>query len=83
MHICYVEFGYPRPQGGGGGTDVQLVGRELVRRGHQVSVLAAAHPACPVEGRDERVTVYPPKLRGPLHWHLSKLPGLRVGTLAL
>ncbi|HEB77111.1 MAG TPA: glycosyltransferase family 1 protein [Methylothermaceae bacterium] len=84
LHICYVEFGYPHPHGSGGaGTYVQLVGRELVRLGHQVSVVAAWCSQCPHRIEDEGVTVYRPRLQGALHWYLSKIPGLRVGALAL
>jgi len=84
LNICYVESGYPHPHGGGGaGTYVQLVGQELVRQGHRVTVVASHCPKCPSSAWDSGVAVYRPKLMGTRHWYLSKLPGLRVGALAL
>lgn len=85
LHLCYVELGYPHHHGGGGGagTYVQLAGRELVRAGHQVSVLAAACPRCaPVED-DHGIRVYRPALGASLHWYIGKLPGARIGSLAI
>jgi glycosyltransferase involved in cell wall biosynthesis len=82
-HFCYIESGYPHPHGGGGaGTYVQITGRELVRRGHQVSVIAAPCPSCPPETLDQGVRVYRPGLSGPWHWYLSKIPVLRTYALA-
>jgi glycosyltransferase involved in cell wall biosynthesis len=78
FHICYVEAGYPHPHGGGGaGTYVRLVGRELVRRGVRVSVVASWCPHCPTSSCDEGITVYRPARRGNLHWYTGKVPGLR------
>jgi glycosyltransferase involved in cell wall biosynthesis len=77
FHICYVEAGYPHPHGGGGaGTFVQLAGRELVRRGHQVSVIAASCPQCGEFQEDQGVHIYRPQFDIPLHWYLSRLPGI-------
>lgn len=41
MHIVFVEQGYPRPSGniGGAGTYVQIIARQLVKNGHDVSVV--------------------------------------------
>lgn len=84
MHICYLESGYPHPHGGGGaGTYVQLIGRELVRCGHHVTVIASACPQCPVTALDEGVQVLRPALRGNLHWYMGRIPGLSVFALAL
>lgn len=84
LHICYVESGYPHPHGGGGaGTYVQLVGRELVRRGYDVTVLAGWCPDCPAVSDDVGVTVYRPRFKRPLHWYISKMPLLSLGALAL
>lgn len=84
LHICYVESGYPHPHGGGGaGSYVQLVGRELIRRGHQVSVMAAHCPQCGERQEDDGVQVYRPQVRGPLHWYLGRLPGVRQFALAV
>jgi glycosyltransferase involved in cell wall biosynthesis len=78
LHVCYVEAGYPHPHGGGGaGTYVRLVGRELVRRGVRVSVVASWCPDCPARSEDEGVVVHRPKTRGNLHWYAGKAPGLR------
>lgn len=77
-----MENVYPHPHGGGGaGTYVQTVGRELVRRGHTVSVVTAHCPQCPAGSWDQGVHVYRPLLKGGWHWYVSKLPV--VSTLAL
>jgi glycosyltransferase involved in cell wall biosynthesis len=80
-----VESGYPHPHGGGGGagTYVQVVGRELVRKGHQVSVIASWCSICQKESSDNGVIVYRPRLKGYLHWYAGKIPGIRVGSLSL
>jgi glycosyltransferase involved in cell wall biosynthesis len=84
LHIGYVEAGYPHPHGGGGaGTYVQLVGRELVRRGHQVSVLTAACQNCPPESWDHGVRVFRPVFKAPLHWYLTKFPLIRDLALSV
>jgi glycosyltransferase involved in cell wall biosynthesis len=84
FHICFVESGYPHPHGGGGaGSYVQTVARELVRRGHKVSVVTAYCPQCPMESRDQGVRVYRPLLKSGLHWYVSKLPAIRTLALAL
>jgi glycosyltransferase involved in cell wall biosynthesis len=78
LHVCYVEAAYPHPHGGGGaGTYVRLVGRELVRRGVRVSVVAAWCPDCPSYYCDDGIAVHRPRRKGNLHWYLGKLPGLR------
>ncbi|MCC6444208.1 MAG: glycosyltransferase family 4 protein [Armatimonadetes bacterium] len=43
MHICYIQFGYPLPGvgGGGAGTYVRMMARELLNEGHRVSVITA------------------------------------------
>jgi glycogen(starch) synthase len=84
MHIAFVEAGYPHPHGGGGaGTYVQTVGRELVRRGHEVTVVSSWCPRCPFFLEDEGVSIYRPPLSSSLHWYISKVPGLKVGALAV
>lgn len=79
MHLAYIESGYPPPGGGGGGagTFVQLAGRELVRRGHRISVIARGRPDWPEHHDDEGVQVYRPRLTGAIHGYLAKLPFLR------
>jgi glycosyltransferase involved in cell wall biosynthesis len=84
LHINFVESGYPHSHGGGGaGTYVQLISRELVRRGHRVSVVAANCPSCPIESIDEGVKVYRQNLFGPVHWYLGKIPILNSFSLAV
>lgn len=84
MHILYVEFGYPHPHGGGGaGTFVQLAGRELVKRGHQVSVIAAHCPQCGEHQEDESVQIYRPQSTGPLHWYASRVPLLKILAMSI
>jgi len=80
----YVESGYPHPHGGGGaGSYVQLVGRELVKRGYQISVVATYCRECGEEQDDLGVQVYRPKFTAPLHWYLSRVPVLRQLALAV
>jgi glycosyltransferase involved in cell wall biosynthesis len=84
FHFCFVESGYPHPHGGGGaGSYVQTVARELVRRGHKVSVVTAHCLQCPTESRDQGVRVYRPLLKSGLHWYVSKLPAIRTLALTL
>jgi glycosyltransferase involved in cell wall biosynthesis len=85
MHICFVETGYPKPEGGGGGagTYVQLVGRALVERGHIVSVVAGWYPDCHSVFDDAGVKVYRPPTKSVLPWYLGKIPLLKVGALPL
>jgi glycosyltransferase involved in cell wall biosynthesis len=84
FHFCFVESGYPHPHGGGGaGSYVQTVARELVRRGHKVSVVTAHCPQCPTESRDQGVRVYRPLLKSGWHWYVSKLPVMRTLALTL
>jgi glycosyltransferase involved in cell wall biosynthesis len=84
LHICYVEAGYPHPHGGGGaGTYIRLVGRELVRRGHRVSVVAGWCPDCPPRALDDGIAVFRPLQRGNFHHYASKLPGLCALALPL
>jgi glycosyltransferase involved in cell wall biosynthesis len=85
FHICYVEAGYPHHHGGGGGagTYVQLVGHELARRGHRVSVVAAPCNQCPFYRIDKGVHVYRPSYHRSLHWYAQKLPGGSAGSLAI
>lgn len=81
MNICFVEGGYPAGAwGGGAGSYVQLMGRELVRRGHVVHVIAAPCPGAERIMEDQGVIVHRPSVAGPIHWYISKLgpPGSLV-----
>ena len=77
MNIGFIEPFYPsKVSGGGAGTYVQLVARELVRRGHKAVVFAAYVPG---EGReyyvDEGVHVYRLKNTS-LHYFVGRIPVL-------
>jgi glycosyltransferase involved in cell wall biosynthesis len=83
-HLCIVEYGYPHPHGGGGaGTYVQLVGRELVRRGIQVSVVTGHCPSCPQQFSDQGVEVFRPIQKPYIHSYLGKIAGIRIFAQAL
>ena len=74
MHICFTSFDYPTEVSGGGvGSYVQTVGKELVCKGHDVSVLALKKDGCPTELVDEGVRIYffSP---GNIHYYVSKIP---------
>jgi len=78
MHICYVAIDYHENDGGGGiASYVNAVGRELLRQGHQVTILA--------NGKEHRATVADGinLIRMPfgnLHWYSYKL-GLPGGLV--
>lgn len=69
MKILLVSDNYP-PFLGGAHRQTQLLGRELVRRGHTVKVATLWHGGMPSEEEDEGVTVY--RLKQMRTW----LPGL-------
>jgi glycosyltransferase involved in cell wall biosynthesis len=72
MHIAFVEWSYPSKHGGGGaGTYVQIMGRELVHRGHRVSVISKAVPGEPRHACVDGVDIYRIRL-GNIHWYLNK-----------
>jgi len=77
MNICYLCSEYPLPEvphHGGVGTFVQMLGRDLVKRGHKVFVLGFY----PSEGVSEDQGVQVLKLRPP-HWPtLNLFPMRRV-----
>lgn len=75
MHICFASLDYPDEKGGGGvGTYVQIIGRELVRQGHRVSVVALKRKDALSDVTDDKgVQVY--RIQpGNIHWYVSKLP---------
>ena len=65
------------------GTYVQLVGRELVRRGVRVSVVSCWCPDCPTVDSDGGITVYRPARPGNFHWYAGKVPGMSGLTTTL
>ncbi|HEB78027.1 MAG TPA: glycosyltransferase family 1 protein [Methylothermaceae bacterium] len=79
MNICFLAYDYPSSTGGGGvGNQVRILGRALVRAGHQVTVVAMARPGLPAYQEDEGVRIH--RVRpGNLHWYVFKTPG--VGSL--
>lgn len=75
MHICFASLDYPDEKGGGGvGTYVQIIGRELVRQGHRVSVVALKKEnGLSGVADDQGLRVY--RIQpGNIHWYVSKLP---------
>ena len=85
MHICFASLDYPDETGGGGvGTYVQAMGRELVKKGHHVSVIAPRRKNSSSEIiDDEGVRIYLIRV-GNLHWYVSKIPWLgRIFSLPL
>lgn len=81
MNICFVESNYPgRSSGGGAGSYVQLIAKELLRRGHKAFVIARYRDSEPFESLDEGVVVIRPKIKG-WSWYLGKVP-LIGGVLA-
>lgn len=85
MHICFVDRGYPHPHGGGGaGTYIQLVGKELVRRGHKVTVVTDYCEKCSSDYNDEGIHILRPDTRkNNLHWYTSKIPILKSLSLTI
>jgi glycosyltransferase involved in cell wall biosynthesis len=53
MHICFACTEYPPAPHGGIGSFVQTLGRELVKRGHYVSVIGIYGYGPPLEGEED------------------------------
>jgi glycosyltransferase involved in cell wall biosynthesis len=85
LHIVFVESGYPHAHGGGGaGTYIRLVGSELIKRGHQVSVVTAYCDQCPIEYDDVGIQIFRPKLKKKnFHWYISKIPIVKGLSLTI
>ena len=59
MHICFISHEYPLWGGGGGvGSFIQTLGRQLVGRGHQVSVVGVVDIKSEEVVDDQGVTIY-------------------------
>lgn len=58
MHVCYYINEYPFWQSGGVGTFVQTIGRELVVRGHKVSVIVMDGADQDLFTNDQGINVY-------------------------
>lgn len=79
MNICFVEWGYPsKNSGGGAGTYVQLTAKELIRRGHKVFVIAKYLIGEPEESIDDGVVVRRVRIKS-YHYYSRKI--LVVGKL--
>jgi glycosyltransferase involved in cell wall biosynthesis len=76
MHICYASSEYPPAPHGGIGSFIQTLGRELVKKGHQVSVLGIYSHGPDLEGEqeDHGVRVIRVPSRGPRGFRI--LPNL-------
>jgi len=85
MHIVYVAAGYPHIHGGGGGagTYIRLVGRELTKRNHHVTVVTGWCQICPATFNDDGIVVHRLGKTKNLHWYCSKIPFLRRFSLSV
>jgi 1,2-diacylglycerol 3-alpha-glucosyltransferase len=80
MHILMVSHGYP-PTTSGVTLVVQRVAREMVRRGHQVTVVTASDRGTAYHGEDRGVTLRRvPSAPNPF-WSEGRLPLLRYERL--
>lgn len=84
MHICFASLDYPvKDSGGGVGTYVQILGRELIRYGHRVSVIALKHETPKNVTNDHGINIHWIR-SGNLHWYASKFPfGGNIITLPI
>ena len=80
MHICFVEKGYPiySDHPGGAGTYVRIFSKELVRRGHHVSVVCSKVNTDDEMINDGLINIYPTKQYAPIHYYISKIPILKI-----
>lgn len=81
MHICYVALDFHQKNNGGGiASYVQTVAKELIARGHHVSVIAKGNQKEWSEADGVQVLFWP---LGNLHWYLSKVPLGKYMTLPM
>jgi len=75
MHICFASLDYPDETSGSGvGVYVQIMGHELIRKGHRVSVVALKKSKDNQDITDDKgVKIYWVNT-GNIHWYISKLP---------
>ena len=74
MNICFVEFGYPtKNSGGGAGTYVKITAKELLKQGHKVFVISKYFPDESEEFIDEGIFIKRIKIKG-WHWCFTKIP---------
>jgi len=77
LHILFLESNYPSVDGnrGGAGTYVQIVGIELIKRGHKVSVIRGSnHYAIENFYIDHGIEVYTQNIKSKILWYISNLP---------
>jgi glycogen synthase len=79
MHVCFVAIDYHGQAGGGGiASYVHSIGRGLIERGHEVTVIASARERS-VQNEDGMRVIRAPL--GNLHWYLYRLKAPSVGIL--
>ena len=83
MHILFVESGYPKKSGrsGGAGSYVKNYSTQLIKMGHEVSVLCDQSSHNTTYFQDNSINVYPFLYSGPIHYYMSKIPIIRVFAL--
>ena len=74
MHFVFVERGFPRQKGevGGAGTYVKNCSKELIKRGHQVSVICGKNFGDGKMYIDNKIKVYPDYPNHPISFFLQK-----------
>ena len=84
MHICFVEVGYPRPSGivGGAGTYVKNYGKQLVKMGHEVTVICGRMDNGTDFFRDDGISVFPIICPNVAAYYLSRIPFFRIYSKA-
>lgn len=76
MHICFASLDYPDESGCGGvGIYVRTLGRELVKQGHEVSVIALSATNKQYCTDDEGIKIHWVGHEN-IHWYVSKIPFL-------
>ena len=83
MHILFVESGYPKKSGrsGGAGSYVKNYSTQLIKMGHEVSVLCDQSSHYTTYFQDNCIHVYPFMGSGTIHYYISKIPIIRVFAL--
>jgi glycosyltransferase involved in cell wall biosynthesis len=80
VHILMVSHGYP-PTTSGVTLVVQKVAREMVRRGHQVTVVTASDRGAPYHDQDMGVTLWRVRSTPNPFWSEGRLPFIRYERL--
>ena len=84
MHICFVEVGYPRPSGevGGAGTYVNNYGKQLVKMGHEVTVICGEMDNGTDFFKDDGISVFPIICPSFIAYYMSRIPFFRIYSRA-